>query len=150
MSQFLLDRLGRCLKLFVSSESTSCHKFASQFGLTIFYTRKTSKTIANTASHTRLLIRMKHRPAIHGQRNRRKDGVSSSWLGAHRPCNTDNLDSDGSGWVGLCARVCVRVCVHVWACARACMLACVRACLRVCVRARVMCLQYTILIFDPG
>ena len=40
-SQFLLDRPGRCLKLFVSTESTSCHEFASHFGLAIFYTRKT-------------------------------------------------------------------------------------------------------------
>ena len=36
MLQFLLDRLGRCLKLFVSTESISCHEFASQFGLPIF------------------------------------------------------------------------------------------------------------------
>ena len=35
-SQFLLDRLGRCLKLFVSTESISCHDVASQFGLAIF------------------------------------------------------------------------------------------------------------------
>ena len=34
-SQFLLDRLGRCLKLFVSTESISCNEFASQFGLAI-------------------------------------------------------------------------------------------------------------------
>ena len=34
--QFLLDRLGRCLKLFVSTDSTSCHEFASQFSLAIF------------------------------------------------------------------------------------------------------------------
>ena len=38
----MLDRLGRCLKLIVSSGSTSCHEFASQFGLAFFYTRKTS------------------------------------------------------------------------------------------------------------
>ena len=42
-SQFLLDLLGRCLKLSVSAESISCHEFAFQFGLAIFYTRKTSK-----------------------------------------------------------------------------------------------------------
>ena len=35
-SQFLLDHLGRCLKLFVSSERTFCHKFVSQFGPAIF------------------------------------------------------------------------------------------------------------------
>ena len=32
-SQFLLDRLGRYLKLFVSTDSISSHEFASQFGL---------------------------------------------------------------------------------------------------------------------
>ncbi len=35
-SQFLLDRLGRCLKLFVSTESTSSHELASQIGLEHF------------------------------------------------------------------------------------------------------------------
>ena len=35
-SKFLLDCLRRCLKLFVSTESTSCHEFASQFGQDIF------------------------------------------------------------------------------------------------------------------
>ena len=133
-SQFLLDRLGRCVKLFVSTDSTSSHELASQFGQEFFYTRKTSKTIANTASHTRLFISMKHRPAIHGQRNRRKEGVSLSWLGAHHPCNSDNLDGDGGGWVGMCARVCVCLC----------------ACVHACVRACVMCLPYTIILFDPG
>ena len=39
-SQFLLDRLGRCLKLFVSTESTSCIEFASQFGLAFFIRQK--------------------------------------------------------------------------------------------------------------
>ena len=33
---FLLDRLGRCLKLFVSTVSSSFHGFVSQFGLAIF------------------------------------------------------------------------------------------------------------------
>ena len=35
-SQFLLDRVERCIKLLASTESTSCHEFASQFGLAIF------------------------------------------------------------------------------------------------------------------
>ena len=42
-SQFLLDRLGRCLKLFVSTDSTSCHEFASQFGLEFFLSEKHPK-----------------------------------------------------------------------------------------------------------
>ena len=45
MSQFLLDPLGRCLKLFVSTESTSSHDFASQFGVAFFYTRKTPQQL---------------------------------------------------------------------------------------------------------
>ena len=35
-SQFLLDRLGRCLKLIVSYRGTSSHEFAPQFGLAFF------------------------------------------------------------------------------------------------------------------
>ena len=41
-SQFLLDRIGRCLNLFVSIERTSAHEFAFQLGLDMFYTLKTS------------------------------------------------------------------------------------------------------------
>ena len=37
----LLDRLGRCLKLIVSSRGTSCHEFASQFDLEFFIREKT-------------------------------------------------------------------------------------------------------------
>ena len=57
---------------------------------------------------------------------------------AHRPCrpNSDNLDGDGGGWVGLCARACVRTFVCV----------CVRSYMRACV----ICLPYTIILFDPG
>ena len=33
-----------CFKLFVSTDSTSSHEFASQFGLAFFYTRKTLKS----------------------------------------------------------------------------------------------------------
>ncbi len=62
--EFLLDRLGTCLKLVISTENISCHEFASQFGLAIFYTRKTPKTIANTESPVQRFIWMKQRPAI--------------------------------------------------------------------------------------
>ena len=41
-SQFLLDCLGRCLKLFVLTDSTSCHELASQFALAFsLYAKKT-------------------------------------------------------------------------------------------------------------
>ena len=42
-SQFLLVRLGRCLYLFVSSDSTSCHEFASQFVLALLYAKNVHK-----------------------------------------------------------------------------------------------------------
>ena len=49
-SQFLLDRLGKCLKLFVSTVGTSCHKFASQYGLEMFlYAKLCPKTTPNIA-----------------------------------------------------------------------------------------------------
>ena len=41
--QFLLDRLRRCLKLFVSTDNTSCHEFASQFVQTKFIRKKSQK-----------------------------------------------------------------------------------------------------------
>ena len=42
------------LKLFVSTESTSCHEFASQFDVAIFIREKRPKTIANSESPARL------------------------------------------------------------------------------------------------
>ena len=52
-SQFLLDRLGRCLKLFVSTESISCHEFASQFGLPIFFVREKHPKLPRIPSRPR-------------------------------------------------------------------------------------------------
>ena len=42
--EFLLDRLGICLKLVVSTESISCREFASQFGLAIVLYAKNTHT----------------------------------------------------------------------------------------------------------
>ena len=39
-SQFLLDRLGRYLKLSILTDIPSSHEFASQFGLAIFLSRR--------------------------------------------------------------------------------------------------------------
>ena len=69
---------------------------------------------------------MKHRMAIHRQRNRRKGGDNFVIVGRTDPSSSNNPNGDGGGWVSGCARVCV--CVRV--CARACV--CVRVC--VCVR----------------
>ena len=41
-SQVLLDCLGRCLKLIASSRGTSCHEFASHFGLEFVIREKTA------------------------------------------------------------------------------------------------------------
>ena len=49
-SQSLLDHLGRCLKLFLSTDSTSPHEFASPFGKEFFHKRKAPKNIAQTES----------------------------------------------------------------------------------------------------
>ena len=52
-TQFLLDRrLGRCLKLFVSTESTSCQEFVSQFGLALFIREKHPKPQGNRVDST--------------------------------------------------------------------------------------------------
>ena len=55
-SQFLLDRLGRCLKLFVSTDITSCHEFASQFGLAIFLYAKNTQNLVETESPVQVFI----------------------------------------------------------------------------------------------
>ena len=106
----MLDRLGRCLKLFVFSEITSCHEFASQFGLAIFYTRKTPKTIAHTDSPARLFIWMKQRPVIARQRNRRKWALTPTGMGAFDPSSSDNLNGNGGVYVWAHVRAFVHVC----------------------------------------
>ena len=103
-SQFLLDRPGRCLKLFVLTESTSCHELASLFGQAIFYTRKAPKTIGNTASYTRLFILMKHRATIHHrQRNRRKGGFSFVVVGRTPTDRTATYSKTSNAFSPLCS-----------------------------------------------
>ena len=53
--------------------------------------------------------------------------------------NSDKLDGDGGGWVA-CALASACVCAREG----------VRVCLRAYMRAFVMCLPYTIILFDPG
>ena len=55
-SQFLLDRLGRCLKLIVSSGSTSCHEFASQFGLAFFLYAKNMHKLSRMPSLAHMAV----------------------------------------------------------------------------------------------
>ena len=87
-----------------------------------FYTRKTPKTIANTASNTQF-IWMKQLLAI---QRRRKVGINFFMVGRTDPSNNDNQNSDGGGLVCACARVPVCVCAGMCAGVRACVRACNR------------------------
>ena len=125
------------LQLFVSSDSTSCHEFATQFGLAIFVKReKHPKPRGNRVASA--CVYLNDPATVHGcQWNRRKGALTSSGLGA---TDASNLNEDG----GVCVCVCVCVycvCVCVCVCARARVLArvCVyvRASLRACARVRI-------------
>ena len=121
-SQLLFDRLETCLKRFVST--ASFHEFASQFGLYFFYTPKTPTTSGKPGRQRQCLFQWPAIAIVASGTGRR------SWA----PSNSVNLyDSDGGVRVCVCARTCVHLCARVYACLRACG----------------MCLQYTIMIFDP-
>ena len=80
----MLNRPGRCLKLFVSTESTSSHEFASQFGLYQFvYVRKTCRNCVTRAS-----------VYFNGAATGRKETVTVSPLVASDTPNRDNLNGD--------------------------------------------------------
>ena len=113
-------------KLIVSSESISCHEFASQFGLEfVLYAKKNHKHIVNTVARM-LFISMDHRPAIVSPASKAvRPTMTESWLGAPKQRTATVV-----GGVSGCASVCTRE----------------RACMRACM----MCLQYTIIIFYPG
>ena len=55
-SQFLLDRLGRCLKLIVSYRGTSSHEFASQFGLAFFLYAKNIHKLSRMPSLAHMAV----------------------------------------------------------------------------------------------
>ena len=129
MQVAILARSSREMSLNYSYRLT-VHELASQFGLAIFYTRKTSKTSGKSG---RQFVCRFEWPATGLCRMR---SGPSRLVGRHRiaivVCAADGDGGDG----------CVCVCVHV--CARACACVCARACMRACVCACVMCLQYTI------
>ena len=58
-SQFLLDRLGRCLKLIVSYRGTSSHEFASQFGLAFFLYAKNIHKLSRMPSLAHMAVEWK-------------------------------------------------------------------------------------------
>ena len=90
-SQFLLDRLGRCLKLIVSYRGTSSHEFASQFGLEFFYTRKTYINYSECRPSLNCLLNEKGRNAglagdrstVSGKHTRAFNGHSTDRLSQH-------------------------------------------------------------------
>ena len=55
-SQFLLDSLGRCLYLSVSSDSTFCHEFTFQSGLAIFLFAKNFKNLGARTQRTATVV----------------------------------------------------------------------------------------------
>ena len=121
-SQLLHDRLGICLKLIVSSESISCHEFASQFGLEFVLYAKKTKPIVNTEYPH--VVYVNGSPTGHCLAGVESGAPNHDGLIGR----TDTANMGGGG--GVRVRECERVC------------ACVRAC--------AMCLQYTIMIFYPG
>ena len=96
-SQFLLDRLGRCLKLFVSTDSTSCH------GLDKFLYAKKPKTIANTESPAHCLFEWSSYWPFNGVE---KWALTSLWLCAPPQGTATTRMAMVVGW-------CVRKCVCV-------------------------------------
>ena len=121
-SQFLLDRLmSQTVRL---DRKHFLSRVRVSVWTTNFLIREKHAKLSRIPSRPRDFIWMKQRPAIDRQRNRRKGALTLSWLGATDPSNNDNLNGDGG----------VRACMSAHACVCAC----------------VMCLQYTIIIFDPG
>ena len=124
-SQFLLDLLGRCLKLSVSAENISCHEFAFQFGLAILFIReKHQNSRGNRVGSACIYF---NDPAM-------LPAMNASGAVGHGCSQMNGANLYGGGDGGVC--VCVRSRMRVRAC--------------VDMRACVMCLQYTIIIFDLG
>ena len=127
----MLDLLGRCLKLSVSTESISCHDFAFQFVLAIVLYAKNINNLGEIGWVARVFSSMVLLPAMNTS-----GAVGHGWS----QMNCTNLYAGGDG--GVCVCVCERARAYVCVLAHAC--ASVRG------RACVMCLQYTIIIFELG
>ena len=116
----MLDRLGRCLKLIVSSESISCHAFASQFGLEFVLYAKKNPNLSLIQSRPHVVY-FNGSPTGHCLASVESGAPNHDGLIGR----TDTANSDGRGWGwGWGWDVRVRECERV--CARACMHACVR------------------------
>ena len=115
-SQFLLDRLGRCLKQIVSSESISCHEFASQFGLKFVLYAKKNPNLSLIQSRPHVVY-FNGSPTGHCLASVESGAPNHDGL----IVRTDISNSEGRGGgvgvcvfasVGVCARACVRACVR--------------------------------------
>ena len=106
-SQFLLDRLGRCLKLFVSTESITCHEFASQFVLAIFLCAKNTQNYREYQSPCPNVYLNEAPTGYSGEYG----ALTSSCLGAHRPIE-QRQPGWRRRWVAVYASVCVYACVR--------------------------------------
>ena len=103
---------------------------SSHLSSTLFYMRKTLKTSGKPGHQCQCLFQW---PAISYCHKR---------SGPSRLSNTDPSNSDTATAVCVWGGVCTR--------SRGCVRTRVRPFIRACMRACVMCLQYTIIIFDPG
>ena len=98
-SQCLLVRLGKCHKLFVSTDSPSCNDFAFQFGLAIFVYAKIPKSHVNRVARASVYLNEPATGHDWSPSARRKGAVTASRLVVGDPSNIDNLDADKCGHI---------------------------------------------------
>ena len=103
----MLDLLGRCLKLIVSSESISCHEFASQFGLEfVLYVKNPNLSLIQSRPH---VVYFNGSPTGHCLASVESGAPNHDGLIGR----TDTANSDGRGWgSGVRVRGCERACVR--------------------------------------
>ena len=107
----MLDRLGRCLKLIVSSESISSHEFASQFCLEFVLYAKKNPNLSLIQSRPHVVY-FNGSPTGHCLASVESGAPNHGVMGGR-------TDTAGAG-VGVCVfasvSVCARACVrHVFA-----------------------------------
>ena len=96
-SKFLVDCLGRCLKLIASSRGTFCHEFASQFGLEFVYTQKNRKPVARPAAVDRHSVADKqlnwngHNPSACIAQCQERKRSSEMQRSRFKPCAGNNI-----------------------------------------------------------
>ena len=104
--------------MFVSTDGTSCHEFASQFGLDIFvYAKNTQNYHKYRVAYATVYLN----EAATGDSTPAKGGVNFVMVGCIDPSNMTTRMAMMVGWsVFVRECVCTRVCACVSACVRAC------------------------------